>query len=225
MKGLIYTILGLFSFGSSDLLYNKYRDIPPRDDVARMARYIVHTADWCVLSHITHQRNATGYPMGRVFSMSDGPVGKSSGTPYIYTSFFDAFARDLKLDGKCAITTSLVQTGYCKDHDIDPENPLCAQVMLIGDYEFIKNNTEEWTLAKEALFSRHPEMKDWPASHGFTFGKLNIKNVQIVDYFGGSKYPTVPEYYNVTLTPSRKSFPKINYNVIPMENIKKAYFN
>lgn len=53
MKGLIYTILGLFSFSSSDSIYTRYSDLPPVDDVARMARYIVHAAGIIITHEIS----------------------------------------------------------------------------------------------------------------------------------------------------------------------------
>lgn len=42
--------------------------------------------------------------------------------------------------------------------------------------------------------------------HNFQFGKFAVSNIQIVDYYGGSKYPTVPEYYNATPTPEENIY-------------------
>lgn len=62
---------------------------------------------------------------------------------------------------------------------------------------FQVNETERDT-AQQSLFTRHPEMKDWPASHHWFFAKLNLTNIWVLDYFGGPKVVTPEEYYNVT---------------------------
>merc|ERR1712071_347612 len=48
----------------------------------------------------------------------------------------------------------------------------------------------EAAFAKEALFSRHPQMSTWPADHGWYFARLNIENIYVLDFFGGIKTPT-----------------------------------
>ena len=48
----------------------------------------------------------------------------------------------------------------------------------------------------QALFSRHPEMPDWPVDHGWYFAKLDISSVILLDYFGGAVDVDLQEYYN-----------------------------
>ena len=50
----------------------------------------------------------------------------------------------------------------------------------------------------QALFSRHPVMADWPADHEWFFAKLAIRQVAVLDYFGGAKYVPLEEYYSAT---------------------------
>ncbi|KTG36415.1 hypothetical protein cypCar_00043133 [Cyprinus carpio] len=59
-------------------------------------------------------------------------------------------------------------------------------------------NGSEASVAKAALFSRHPEMIDWPADHNWFFAKMNITQVWVLDYFGGVKTITPEEYYRAT---------------------------
>ncbi|KAK9496740.1 hypothetical protein O3M35_013029 [Rhynocoris fuscipes] len=172
-----------------------YPPPPPHDEIARMARYVVHYSDWCVLSQISRQPNTTGMPLGRVFSVSDGPINNGTGVPYIYCSFFDPVVKDLMIDNRCSITVTLAEK-YCNEKQLDPEDPRCAQVVLTGRFIFIQNNTKEWEFAKKALFTRHPSMKQWPQDHHFRFGQLAINHIKVVDYFGGSKYPSVKDYFN-----------------------------
>ncbi|KAF6207409.1 hypothetical protein GE061_018651 [Apolygus lucorum] len=169
---------------------------PPVGDAARYARYVVHYSEWTSLGHISHQPATDWYPSSRVFSMADGPVDNSSGVPYIYTSYHDSVPRDLKKDPRCSMTMSLAQTHFCESRGLDPEDPRCPQVILTGIFEIVDNSTSEWEYARNALFTRHPEMKTWPGGHHFFFAKLNIRQVQLVDNIGGSKFPNVSDYFN-----------------------------
>lgn len=87
-------------------------------------------------------------------------------------------------------------------------------------------NGTEADFAKKALFSRHPEMIDWPTDHDWFFAKFNITQVQtpprccfqpiggqeitllsafqvwVLDYFGGVKTVAPDEYFQAT--PYRK---------------------
>lgn len=90
------------------------------------------------------------------------------------------------------------------------------QLKVLGD----KSNEAEY--ARNALFSKHPEMKgnlhifyvssghfslqsltvassfswftDWPKDHGFQIFKLDIENIFMINWFGGPKPLTVDQY-------------------------------
>lgn len=62
----------------------------------------------------------------------------------------------------------------------------------------VQVNGSEASAAKESLFSRHPEMADWPTDHNWFFAKMNISQVWVLDYFGGVKKVTEEEYYNAS---------------------------
>lgn len=65
----------------------------------------------------------TDYPTANVFSMADGPVDKSSGIPYFYLTEMELSVHDLNKNNKASITMSLAQGDYCKDNNLDPEDP------------------------------------------------------------------------------------------------------
>ncbi|XP_022196093.2 protein CREG1 [Nilaparvata lugens] len=185
---------------------------PPVDKAAQYARYIVRNSDWCSLSHVSHQDDVTkGYPVSRVYSFSDGPFSNSSGIPYIYTTFEDGGARDLKTDVRSSITVSLAQGAFCDVRNLDPEDPRCPQVILTGDFEFLEKDSDEWKFGQNALFEKHPAMKTWPKSHKWMVSKLNIKFIELVDNVGGGKYPTVQEYFNAS-----PEHPSAYHNKIPL---------
>ncbi|MPC45175.1 Protein CREG1 [Portunus trituberculatus] len=136
----------------------------------------------------------------RILSVSDGPVDKSSGTPYAYITRLDLCGKDLLTDDRASLAVSEAQSDYCKKVDLDPEDPRCARVLLSGTVEEVKNGTSEAEFAKEALFSRHPVMKTWPQkNHNWIFVKMNIKNIYVFDYFGGVRNVAVEDYYNAEL--------------------------
>jgi len=169
---------------------------PPHDQVARMARYITHNSDWAALATIATRDPIIGFPFANVLSISDGPVDNSTGVPYIYISPWEISARDLSHNNKASLTMSLAQSGYCEKMNFDPEDPRCAHVILTGEFIKLDPESEEETFARNALFTRHPIMPDWPAGHHWFFAKIDIQNILILDWFGGAVV-TVPvqEYF------------------------------
>uniref|UniRef100_A0A1B6GNH7 CREG-like beta-barrel domain-containing protein n=1 Tax=Cuerna arida TaxID=1464854 RepID=A0A1B6GNH7_9HEMI len=171
---------------------------PPVDQVAKMARYIVHYSQWTSLSHVSQQPQITNWPVSRDYSVSDGPISAGSGIPYLIMTPNDPEFVDLLKDPRASLTMSLAQTPYCRVKRYDPEDPRCAQVTLSGKFVVLKNSSSEWRTAERALYTRHPVMKNWPKSHNWVFCKLDIKRILVVDWFGGNKYPTVDEYFRAS---------------------------
>lgn len=66
-----------------------------------------------------------------------------------------------------SILATLAQTEYCKNSNLDPQDPRCAKMTLSGEIKHIKSGSEEEKFAKEALFSRHPAMATWPSGKAF----------------------------------------------------------
>ena len=123
----------------------------------------------------------------------------STGVPYLYISPWEISAQDLSHNNKASLTMSLAQTGYCKVMNYDPEDPRCAHVILTGDFIKLDSATSEGEFAKEALFSRHPIMPDWPEGHHWFFAKLDIKNIIVLDFFGGAITVPVQDYFNAEI--------------------------
>ncbi|EPS57679.1 hypothetical protein M569_17139, partial [Genlisea aurea] len=67
------------------------------------------------------------------------------------------------------------------------------------------NSSSEWEFARNALFSKHPEMIGWPENHHFEVFKLEIENVFLVNWFGGRKTVTVDQYLNASGNGGRAS--------------------
>lgn len=176
--------------------------IPPHEEVARVARFVTHLCDWASLATVSSRDPVVGQPFSNVFSISDGPIAQSSGTPYMYLTHMEISVQDLQVSPVSSMSMSLAQTDYCRESGYDPQSPLCAHIILSGSV--LQVNGSEADFAKKALFSRHPEMIDWPQDHGWFFAKFNITLVWVLDYFGGVKTVSPEEYFKASPEQNRK---------------------
>ena len=161
---------------------------PPFSDKAATARWIAHNTDWCSIATID-SRERKGAPFGNIASFSDGTRHNSTGTIYMLHSSLDASMIDLKENNQLSMAISEMQTGYCNEQTYDPEDPRCARLTIGGSLVDVMGTAEK-EVAKEAMFDRHPSMKQWYSeddalSHDFRFYKLDIEEIWMVDYFGG----------------------------------------
>lgn len=172
--------------------------IPPHEEVARVARYVVNQCEWASMATISTHDPVRGQPFANLFSISDGPVGYGKGIPYMYLTHMEISVQDLEVNSQASLCMSLAQTDFCKKQGYDPQSPLCAHVILSGSVVEVKNASVEALEAKRALFDRHPEMIDWPTDHNWFFAKMNITQVWVLDYFGGVKIVTPEDYFKAT---------------------------
>ncbi|XP_022133442.1 protein CREG1 isoform X2 [Momordica charantia] len=168
---------------------------PDPDNAAATARWLVSQNSWGILSTISSEFG--GAPFGNVVSFSDGPPSKGQGTPYFYLTTLDPTARYAISDERASFTLSEYPIGTCGK--VDPENPTCAKITLIGKLKQLESNTKEAEFARTSLFSKHAEMKGWPTGHDFRFFKLVIENIFLIDWFGGPKPLTVDQYLHSKL--------------------------
>ncbi len=124
------------------------------------------TTDWAAMATRSTRPDILGFPFANVFSVSDGvTTSDSSGVPYMYLTPMEMSVKDLKKDNRASLTMSLAQGKYCNTKHLDPEDPRCAHVILTGQVTKLKANSTEEAFAKRALFSRHPEMTQWPKGY------------------------------------------------------------
>ena len=85
--------------------------------------------------------------------------------------------RDLCLDQdlicRILLTAQEMVNDYCAKADVDPEDPTCMRVVLVGNVENVTAGVAAY--AKDALFDRHPGMKSWPSDHSFYVVALKPK--------------------------------------------------
>ncbi|CAL9103183.1 unnamed protein product [Musa acuminata var. zebrina] len=165
---------------------------PDPDDAAATARWLVAQNSWGVLSTISSDLG--GSPFGNVVSFSDGVPGEGCGIPYFYLTTLDPTARDALTDGRSSFALSEFPLGSCGK--IDPENPTCAKLTLTGKLKLVDSQSSEAEFARDALFAKHREMKDWPKNHNFQIFKLEIEDIFLIDWFGGAKPLSPAQYLN-----------------------------
>ncbi|KAK5847407.1 hypothetical protein PBY51_016535 [Eleginops maclovinus] len=196
MLSVTWTVCFLFLWFSLLSSASSLR-IPPYDEVARVARFVAHQCDWASMATVSSHSPLQGRPFSNTFSVSDGPRGSGTGVPYLYLTRMEVSVQDLQVNPASSLSMSLAQTDYCRLQGFDPQSPLCAHIILSGDMVEVEGVEAEF--AQKALFTRHPEMMEWPVDHGWFFAKLNITQVWVLDYFGGVKKVTPEEYFNATL--------------------------
>lgn len=55
----------------------------------------MNISEWTVMAYKSQQPMTSDFPMGTIFSVSDGPLGNGKGTPYVYVSELEEAVRDL----------------------------------------------------------------------------------------------------------------------------------
>lgn len=135
---------------------------PQYTDYAKMARWLVHQLEWGTVSTIS--RHLGGTPFGNALSFGDGPRCQPTGRLLFYLTTMDATAQDLAYNSNASLTICEAQLeGSCSG--VDPEDPTCAKLSLSGSLERVPAGQVEE--AERLLFSRHPDMRGWPAGHAF----------------------------------------------------------
>lgn len=168
---------------------------PPHTEYAKMARYLVHKAEWVSMGSLSTVDAIKGYPMVNIIAAADSARGaKSTGTLYFYLTMLDYTAQDLSKDNRLTVLLSMDQDLECSKRGIDPMEPTCARIMISGRAVKLEEGTDEFTFGKNAMFSRHPAAKHWLDTHNFFLCKLDIVQIAVLDYYGGPHYVTVEDY-------------------------------
>ncbi|XP_058467608.1 protein CREG1 [Malaya genurostris] len=174
-----------------------YNDPPPHTEYAKMARYLVHKAEWVSMGSLSTVEAIKGYPMVNIIAAADSARGeKSTGTLFFYLTMLDYTAQDLSKDNRLTVLLSMDQDLDCSKRGVDPMEPTCARIMISGRALKVQEETEEFTFGTNAMFSRHPAAKHWLDTHNFFLCKLDIVQIAVLDYYGGPHYVTVEEYKN-----------------------------
>jgi Pyridoxamine 5'-phosphate oxidase len=77
----------------------------------------------------------------------------------------------------------------------DPESPLCARLTITGTLVQVPTDSHEFQSLQTAFFQRHAQMATWPSDHSWVIVALQIRDVWLIDYFGGATELTPDQYY------------------------------
>ncbi|XP_017772578.1 PREDICTED: protein CREG1-like [Nicrophorus vespilloides] len=193
------------------------KDIPDPSKTAQMARYIINNVDWIAISTISTLPSVNSFPFVNLKSVSDGPLGKGTGVPYLLMTNLDLTGRDVLQDNRTTIMASLAEISYCNSVNYDPQDPRCGRLIISGELSKLDETTDEYKMAKNDLFIRHPIMEEWMKVHNFYIAKINIKNILILDNFGGAKTVTVDDYYNANDYSSIKSTKQAEADIVVVQ--------
>ena len=70
---------------------------------------MVHDSSWTAMATLAAREPIMDYPFANIFSMSDGPLDKSSGVPYMYLMPLELSAIDLSHNEKASLTMTMAQ--------------------------------------------------------------------------------------------------------------------
>jgi hypothetical protein len=78
-------------------------DLPPDyKEYAKMARYLVHKAEWAAMGTLSTYPLLKGFPMVNIIASADSARGeKSTGNLYFYLTTLDFTGQDLKVTHVC----------------------------------------------------------------------------------------------------------------------------
>ena len=118
----------------------------------------------------------------------------------MYFADMEMSVEDINCKNEMSLSMTLAQGDYCNRKGLDPMDPPCPRLILTGTAERIPKNTTEYFFAKTALFTRHPNMINYPDDHKFYFTKMNVKHIILLAAFGGPTHIDVNDYFNATLS-------------------------
>lgn len=104
----------------------------PPTDHARVARDIVHKAEWTAFG-TNSATELPGFPMVNIISVADSKRGAAStGNIYFLLTNLDFTGQDLRKANKMSLLFTQEQGSECSKQNIDPMEPTCARVMIAG---------------------------------------------------------------------------------------------
>ena len=184
-----------------------FKDSPPLPIFkAKTARWMVRSLTYGFMTTISTRSRGTrvGTAFANPYAFAD--IG---GVVYMYTSELEASMVDIFVGNATEPyprgSLALSEASYpgkplatCKIGGSlgDPEDPLCARLVLSGNISKVVSGSDEEVRAKQALFARHPSFQKYPADHHFFVAKLNIDGIWIVDIFGSAAIVDPSKYFN-----------------------------
>ncbi|KAL9893249.1 cellular Repressor of E1A-stimulated Genes isoform 1-T1 [Glossina fuscipes fuscipes] len=203
---LSYDLTEAYSALEDERIINAYKyqqlmlERQPDLNHAKIARTLVNHANWAAVGTISTNRLVTGYPMVNVISIDDNDSkGVSTGKIHFMLTDLDFTGPDWRYNNKATFLFSNDQHLDCENHKQDPMEPTCARVIISGQVKQMGKSDQNYDDALVAFVQRHPAAKNWIKAHTFYLCELDIKNIFVLDYYGGPHNVTADDYYNIML--------------------------
>ncbi|XP_017102081.2 protein CREG1 [Drosophila bipectinata] len=165
---------------------------------AKIARDLVHRANWAAVGSISTNKIIEGYPMVNIISTDDSDSnGQSTGRIRFLLTDLDFTGPDWEHNNKVTLMFSDDQTLNCKNSGMDPMEPTCARTMLSGQVKKINPSDSSYQPALDAFVKRHPAANNWLKAHNFYLCELDIRNIFVLDFYGGPHQVSASDYYAV----------------------------
>jgi hypothetical protein len=166
---------------------------------ADRARWLVYWSDYGIGATICSEQRPgcaeAGDPFGNVMAISDGFWNKSTGTIYTYLPEVDPSPTDLAANPSMSITfTEKALPGGCPG--LTAEDPTCTRLVISGYMTKVPEAKANDAIA--FLFDKHPDMKAWPAAHGWYPYWIAPENITSAMFFldmYGPSHPIEPDAY------------------------------
>ncbi|RMC06646.1 hypothetical protein DUI87_16084 [Hirundo rustica rustica] len=159
---------------------------------AGTARFLARSNTWGFVATRAARGKIQDMPYGNCLLLSDGPINNSTGIPFFYVTPKDNTVTDLLKNPMASLTLPEADGNFCRKNIIDPEDPRCARLTLMGQMVMVP--PEETEFAKQAMFSRHPVVRKWPRSYEWFFMKMNIEHIWLQNWYGEVSPIAVEEY-------------------------------
>lgn len=171
---------------------------PPWRKHPLMARWLASSASYGVLATL----DGTGAPVGGVVSVADSPgnAAGGGGRLYAYLSPMDETTKNLAADPRVSLTLTEASNSPAGCGTTDPEDPTCARAAFLGEARRLPDG-DEAEAAKACLFDKHPAMRGWPDDHSFAAYEVVVREVHLLDYYGGMAVIAGADYYAETTPP------------------------
>ncbi|EDW80648.1 uncharacterized protein Dwil_GK11455 [Drosophila willistoni] len=167
---------------------------------AKIARQLVHQANWASVGSISTNKIVENYPMVNIVAIDDNDVhGNSTGKIRFLLTDLDFTGPDWQKNNKVTFTFTDEQTLNCQKAGKDPMEPTCARTMLSGQVKKMVEDDASYKPALDAFLKRHPAGTNWLKFHTFYLCELVIKNIFVLDFYGGPHEVSASDYYAITI--------------------------
>lgn len=167
---------------------------------AKIARELVHRANWASVATISTNQVVKDYPMVNVIAIDDNNANNiSTGVVRYLLTDLDFTGTDWHSNNKVTFLFTDEQTLNCRNSNKDPMEPTCARVMISGQVKKLDEYSPSYNSTLDIFIVRHPAAANWILTHHFYLCELDIQNIYVLDFYGGPHQVKPSDYYAINI--------------------------